>query len=120
MARAASAGSVTGVDLSARMLDLARRRSQDVGVTNVEFLQGDAQVRIVATIAGYDTPATKKNVSLVLNGKTVQSKTVDVAANGRAQAEEEHREVEVSPLVRGIDPAQQADRHQHEPGNVKD
>jgi Aerotolerance regulator N-terminal/von Willebrand factor type A domain len=43
--------------------------------------------RIQATIAGYSTPAAKKNVSLILNGKTLQSKTVDVPENGRAQVE---------------------------------
>ena len=51
VARAASAGSVLGVDLSARMLDLARWRSQDAGATNVEFLQADAQVHPFAAEA---------------------------------------------------------------------
>ena len=45
------------------------------------------RVRIVATIAGYSTPVAKRNVSLILNGKTVQSKTIDVPAAGRAQVE---------------------------------
>ena len=40
----ASAGSVLGVDLSARMLEEAGRRAQAEGLTNVEFLQADAQV----------------------------------------------------------------------------
>lgn len=43
-ARRASSGSVLGVDLSSRMLDDARRRSAQEGLTNVDFLQGDAQV----------------------------------------------------------------------------
>ena len=43
-ARRASSGSVLGVDLSSRMLDEARRRSADEGLTNVEYLQADAQV----------------------------------------------------------------------------
>ena len=43
-ARRALAGSVLGVDLSARMLDDARRRSVEEGLANVEFLQADAQV----------------------------------------------------------------------------
>ncbi|MEO7195425.1 MAG: class I SAM-dependent methyltransferase [Pseudonocardiaceae bacterium] len=43
-ARLASAGSVTGVDLSARMLELARRRVEEEGLTNVRFEQADAQV----------------------------------------------------------------------------
>lgn len=43
-ARRASSGSVLGVDLSSRMLDDARRRSVEEELTNVEFLQADAQV----------------------------------------------------------------------------
>ena len=43
-ARAASAGSALGVDLSAAMLDVARRRAADEGLTNVRFEQADAQI----------------------------------------------------------------------------
>ena len=43
-ARAAPTGSVLGVDLSAAMLDVARRRATEEGITNVAFLQADAQV----------------------------------------------------------------------------
>jgi SAM-dependent methyltransferase len=43
-ARLASSGSVIGVDLSARMLERARERSKADGLTNVEYLQADAQV----------------------------------------------------------------------------
>jgi SAM-dependent methyltransferase len=43
-ARAAVAGSALGVDLSARMLDHARQLSQAEGLSNVSFLQADAQV----------------------------------------------------------------------------
>lgn len=43
-ARRAHAGSVLGVDISSRMLDDARRRSAEEGLTNVEFLHADAQV----------------------------------------------------------------------------
>lgn len=43
-ARLASAGSALGVDLSSRMLELARQRSLQEGLTNVSFLQADAQV----------------------------------------------------------------------------
>ncbi len=43
-ARAASAGSAFGVDLSARMLDVARKRAADEGVANATFAQADAQV----------------------------------------------------------------------------
>jgi SAM-dependent methyltransferase len=43
-ARLAGAGSATGVDLSARLLDLARRRAEQEGLRNVGFEQADAQV----------------------------------------------------------------------------
>jgi SAM-dependent methyltransferase len=43
-ARAASAGSALGVDLSSRMLDYARRRAAEEGVTNLTFAQADAQI----------------------------------------------------------------------------
>src|SRR5215471_14149479 len=42
--RAAVAGSALGIDLSAQMLDHARRLSREEGLANVRFLQGDAQV----------------------------------------------------------------------------
>ncbi len=43
-ARAAHEGSALGVDLSTRMLDLARRRAVEEGVANASFVQADAQV----------------------------------------------------------------------------
>jgi SAM-dependent methyltransferase len=43
-ARRASGGGVTGLDLSTRMLDLARTRSATEGLDNVAFVRGDAQV----------------------------------------------------------------------------
>lgn len=44
IARLVGDGSVLGVDLSSRMLGLARERSTAEGLTNVEFVQADAQV----------------------------------------------------------------------------
>jgi SAM-dependent methyltransferase len=44
VARVASQGSAMGVDLSARMLQYARERSDAEGLTNVTFVRGDAQV----------------------------------------------------------------------------
>jgi hypothetical protein len=41
-------------------------------------------VHVQAVIAGYGTPAAKRTVSLVVNGKTTAAKTVAVPANGRA------------------------------------
>jgi SAM-dependent methyltransferase len=43
-ARLAVDGLVVGVDLSARMLDVARRRAATQHVTNVEFVHADAQI----------------------------------------------------------------------------
>ena len=43
VARIASNGEVTGIDLSNRMLELARTRSADQGLDNITFLRGDAQ-----------------------------------------------------------------------------
>jgi SAM-dependent methyltransferase len=44
VARAASRGTALGVDLSSRMLRLARERAEAEQVTNVTFEQGDAQI----------------------------------------------------------------------------
>jgi SAM-dependent methyltransferase len=43
-ARAAVVGRALGIDLSAQMLDHARRLSREEGLANVSFLQADAQV----------------------------------------------------------------------------
>ena len=45
------------------------------------------KVRVQAVIAGSDTEAAHKNVSLVLDGKVLETKPVDVPANGRAHVE---------------------------------
>jgi SAM-dependent methyltransferase len=44
-ARAASGGRAVGIDLSAPMLGRARARAREEGLTNVEFVQADAQVQ---------------------------------------------------------------------------
>jgi hypothetical protein len=41
-------------------------------------------IRVQAVIAGFDTPAANRTVSLVVNGKTTATKTIAVPANGRA------------------------------------
>jgi aerotolerance regulator-like protein/VWA domain-containing protein len=45
------------------------------------------KVRVQAVVAGVNTPATKRTVSLTLDGKTLETKSVDVPANGRASVE---------------------------------
>jgi SAM-dependent methyltransferase len=44
IARIATLGEVMGIDLSSRMLELARERCTDEGLDNVTFVRGDAQV----------------------------------------------------------------------------
>ena len=43
--------------------------------------------RVLAVIAGLNTPAAAKNVSLLVNGRSIATKKVDVPANGRATVE---------------------------------
>lgn len=45
------------------------------------------KARVIATVAGFHTPAAKRTLTLLVNSKTVASKTVDVPENGRATAE---------------------------------
>lgn len=45
------------------------------------------RVKIQATIAGFGTPAAKRTVTLLLNGRELQSKGVDVPENGRVPVE---------------------------------
>ena len=52
-ARVGHAGAVTGLDLSAPMLELARRRAADEGIANVAFIQGDAQTHALPA-SGFD------------------------------------------------------------------
>ena len=53
LARRAPGGDVLGVDLSSAMLEVARGRAADEGLTNVTFEQADAQVHPFAS-AAYD------------------------------------------------------------------
>ncbi len=45
------------------------------------------KVRTVATIAGFDTPDATRKVTLLSNGKPVETKELKVSANGRATVE---------------------------------
>lgn len=51
------------------------------------------KARVQAVIAGYHTPAAQRNVSLVVAGKTIATKPVNVPAEGRATVEFESLEV---------------------------
>jgi hypothetical protein len=46
-----------------------------------------AKTRVLATIAGFDTAASMRNVSLVLNGRVIESKAVAVPESGRIAIE---------------------------------
>ncbi len=52
-----------------------------------ERVYDPAHTRILATIAGWETPAISRKVSLALDGRLLASKDARVPANGRAQVE---------------------------------
>jgi hypothetical protein len=56
-------------------------------VTAPSAVADPKKARVQATVAGYGTPEATRNASLVVNGKTVASKPLKVAANGRATVE---------------------------------
>ncbi len=45
------------------------------------------KARVLATVAGYQTPAARRNVSLVANNRVLATKSVDVPAGGRVAVE---------------------------------
>ncbi len=51
------------------------------------------KARVQATIAGFETPASRRTASLVINGKVTATKTVEVPASGRATVEFQGLEV---------------------------
>lgn len=74
-------------------LDLICIASKDEPNWVVESVTAPAHVydpknsRVVATIAGWDTPASSRKAELILDGKTLMTKEVAVPASGRAQVE---------------------------------
>ena len=51
------------------------------------------KTRVQAVVAGYHTAAATRTVSLVVNGKTMATRNVEVPANGRASVEFESLDV---------------------------
>jgi len=45
------------------------------------------KTRVLATVSGYGTPKAMRNVSLILNGRVTETKSVEVPENGRATVE---------------------------------
>lgn len=86
-----------------RFADLSLPPSATLAVRNVatdpgrnwcvETVKGEshlyqkARARIEVTVAGFDTPAATRRVSLAVNGRQVASKTVSVPESGRAAVE---------------------------------
>jgi hypothetical protein len=69
---------------------VAAKRLANFTVENVitpRRIYDPKKVRIQATVAGFGTERATRRVALVLNGREVASKTVQVPANGRATAE---------------------------------
>jgi hypothetical protein len=69
---------------------VAQSKTENWAVENVAVaaqIYDPKRSRLTATIAGWQTPAATRQVSLVLNGRAVASKNVAVPANGRAQVE---------------------------------
>ena len=62
-------------------------------VSAPSILWDTKKARVQAAIAGFDTPAAKRTASLVVNGKVMAAKSVDVPAAGRAIVEFQGLEV---------------------------
>jgi Aerotolerance regulator N-terminal/von Willebrand factor type A domain len=57
------------------------------GITTAAHIYDPKLTRLTATVAGWQTTATVRTVSLVLDGKTAASKQVNVPPNGRAEVQ---------------------------------
>lgn len=69
---------------------LAKKRDPNFTVENVKVprhVYGAGKVRVQATIAGFGTERATRRVTLMLNGREVDSKSVEVPPGGRATAE---------------------------------
>jgi hypothetical protein len=69
---------------------VADRRAGNFAVESViapRGVYGSGKGRVEATIAGYGTQPAKRRVALMLNGREIDSRSIDVPAGGRATAE---------------------------------
>jgi hypothetical protein len=69
---------------------IEKKQDPNFAVENVvapRRVYDNKKTRVLVTVAGYGTPKAVRNVSLNLNGRTVESKSVTVPENGRATAE---------------------------------
>ena len=58
--------------------------SVHTSAANSNHEKGSKAVRVQAVVAGYGTPLATKNILLVVNGKTVASRKVEIPPSGRA------------------------------------
>lgn len=84
-------------------------------VTAPDRVFGLSKPRIQATVAGIATKGERRSVSLLVNGRAVETKTVDVPEAGRAQVEFANVDVQYGPnrgevRVDGSDALQQDNR----------
>jgi Aerotolerance regulator N-terminal/von Willebrand factor type A domain len=56
-------------------------------VTAPAHVYSTGHTRLIATVAGWHTPAAQKTISVLLDGKPIAARDVTLPANGRAQAE---------------------------------
>lgn len=56
-------------------------------VNSPQRIYGTRKARIQATVAAYGAPAARRYVTLALNGRTLETKPVDIPESGRAQVE---------------------------------
>lgn len=69
---------------------VADRRASNFAVESVDAprrVYGSGNARVEAIVAGYGTEQARRRVSLVINGREIDSKSVDVPASGRATVE---------------------------------
>lgn len=77
-----------GTDLQIHSINAAGQANFAVeSVSAPRSISDPKRARVLVTVAGYGTPEANKTVSLTLNGKPAGSKSLKIAAGGKATAE---------------------------------
>src|SRR5579871_91566 len=69
---------------------LLKKSEPNFAVENVvapRRVYDNKKTRVLVTVAGYGTPKSTRNVSLILNGRAAETKTAEIPENGRATVE---------------------------------
>ncbi|MBM0103281.1 methyltransferase domain-containing protein [Steroidobacter sp. S1-65] len=93
--RVGSAGHVFGVDRDAQMLQVARQKARDTGVTNVTFIQGGFDVRFPERGA-LDAVVGRRVLMYQSDAAQAISQLTDAVRSGGVIAFHEHDMVEIS------------------------